>query len=65
MSYGISGQVFGLISSFLNNGRLPVVLDRKCSQEYPVNAGFPQDSILGSTLFPLYINGLPDDVIFW
>ena len=28
-SYGISGQIFGLISSFLNNQQLHVVLDRK------------------------------------
>ena len=38
-SYGISGQIFGLISSFLT--RLRVVLDRKSSQEYPGNAGIP------------------------
>ena len=52
-SYGISGQLFGLISSFLSNRRLWVVLDGKSSQEYPVNSGFPQGSIIGPTHFLL------------
>ena len=62
-SYGISGQIFGLISSFLSNRWLPLVLDGKPSQEYPVKTGVPQGSIFGPTLFLLYINDIPDDVI--
>ena len=56
MSCGISGQVFGLIRV------VGVVLDGKSSQEYSINAGLPERSLLGATLL-LHINDLPDDVI--
>ena len=63
MSYGISGQIFCLISSSVSNRELGVVLDGKSSQEHPVNTGVPRGSILCPTLFLLCINDLSDNVI--
>ena len=62
-SYGISGQICGLILSFLCNRWLVVVLNGKSLQEYPVNAGVARNSILGPTLFLLYIVDLLEDAI--
>ena len=57
-SYGISGQVLGLILSFLSNRQLQVVLDGKSSQEYSVNAGVTEGFILGLTLPTSYYTSM-------
>ena len=56
-------QISYIWHTFVSNRQLRVALDGKSSQEYPVNAGVPQGSIFGATLFLLYINELSDDVI--
>ena len=55
-SYGISDKIFGLISAFRSNRRLRVVLHRKSSQEYPVNAGAPRASLLALMTFLMMLS---------
>ena len=45
-SYGISGQIFGHVFSFLSNRQHRVVLDGKSSQEYPFNNGVSKAPLL-------------------
>ena len=48
-----------LLLLFLRKKRLQVILNGKSSQEYPVNIGAPQGSMIGPTLFLLYVD---DDI---
>ena len=60
--YQIPGWLFGFISSSFSIRRLQVLIDGKSSQEYPVNVGVPQQSILCLTLFFICTDELPDDI---
>ena len=56
-------KIFHIISSFLSNIRLQVVLYGKSSQDDPVNPGVLQDPVRGPTLLALYISDLLVDCI--
>ena len=62
-SYGISDNFFSIIQSFLSNRRINVVLDGQHSETYCISSGVPQGSILGPTLFLIFINDLPDKLL--
>ncbi len=62
-SYGVSGRMLSIISAFLSNQKLKVVLEGQSSPTRSINAGVPQGSVLGPSLFLVNINDLPDKVL--
>ena len=62
-SYGVVGPILSILESFLQERSLKVVLDGQSSPFYIINAGVLQGTALGPTLFLVFINDLPNEVL--
>ena len=60
---GIRGKLLSWIEAFLTERRQRVVVEGCRSDWVSVASGIPQGSVLGPTLFILYVNDIPDQLL--
>ena len=59
-SHGFGGQIIDWVKNFLTDRKQRVCVNGKFSEWESVTSGIPQGSVLGPTLFVIYVNDMPD-----
>ena len=61
-AYGVTGKILRWIETFLTDRKQRVCVEGSLSNWEDVLSGIPQGSILGPTLFVMFINDMPDAI---
>ena len=63
--YGIRGNALTWIRAFLDNRSQTVIIEGEESGSVLVSSGVPQGSVVGTILFLVFVNDLPEKLEAW